>query len=103
MPNMRTIGMQEFESMIPTLDRKPYLLIVANKTTSKRLAASEGIQPLNEFNQKEIMRDRTPVFVLPDPDSFRSGWKGFMFVFTVQSARELNPAIPEMAQVYRVA
>ncbi len=103
MPNMKTIGMIEFESLISSLDRKPYLLIVANKTKSKKLASTDGIQSLNEFNQKEIMKDRTPVFILGDPESFRDNWKGFMWVFTIQSTKELNPAIPDMVQVYRIS
>lgn len=102
MKGARKIGVDELDSMVSGLDRRPYLLIVANKTQTKMLAATEGIQALDEFNQKEIMRDRTPVFVLRDADAFRPSWKGFMWVFTMGSMKDLNPAIPDMVQVHIV-
>jgi hypothetical protein len=103
MRNLRTIGCEEFEALVANLEKKPYLIVVANKTTAKRLLSTDGVQALDEFNQKEIMKERTPVFILSEPAAFKPSWKGFMWVFTVQSTRELNPSIPEMVQVRRVS
>lgn len=101
-PREMAIRVDELESMISGMDRKPYLLLVADAARAADLSAAEGIQALDEFNQREIMRDRTAVFILADPDRFRPGWKGYTWVFTVPSADVLNPAIHEMVQVHLV-
>jgi hypothetical protein len=102
MKGVRTIAADELDSMVSGMDRKPYLLIVASNSRSRSLAESEGVQALGEFNQREMIKERTPVFVLKDPSSFRPSWRGFMWVFTIRSMRELNPAIAEVVQMHNV-
>jgi hypothetical protein len=101
MENIKVISLSEFESLRKDMEQKPYLLIVATSEDDVVLE-KENINVLNDFNQSEIIKDRSVVFIMKGTKSYLPVWKGFVYVFSLSAIEDLNEAIFTRNRVYMI-
>lgn len=102
MQDIKKIAISDFESMLPKLDNKPYLIIVCSAKNCDNFAQKNNINFLSTFNQAEMSKDLTTVFLLMNTKKFKQSYKGFMYVFMIKDFDELNESIFLRNRVFRI-
>ncbi len=94
--------MIEFEQIVTTMENKPYLIIVAGIRGSSVLQKTDNIKPLTEFNQTEMCKEVSTIFILKDWSKFNNSLKGFMYPFTIVTIKDLNSNLYERNRIYEI-
>lgn len=102
MKAVNKISQTEFDLVLTSLESKPYLVIIAGIRGSASLYKTENIKPLTEFNQSEMLKEICHIYLLDDWKKFKSQYKGFMYIFTVNSQKDLDPALFERNRIFKI-
>jgi hypothetical protein len=100
--NLKKITLSEFEQIVTSLETKPYLVIIAGIRGSASLQKTDNIKPLTEFNQSEMLKEMSTIFILSDWKKFNSSLKGFMYPFTIKNIKDLDCNLYERNRIYRI-
>lgn len=98
----KKIKQSEFEMSLPSLEAKPYLVIIAGVRGSQNLLKSENIKPLSDFNQSEMLKELCEIYILDDWKKFKSAYKGFMYIFTIKSFKDLDTSLFERNRIMKI-
>jgi hypothetical protein len=98
----KKIDQIEFEQIVTTMENKPYLVIVAGVRGSANLQKTDNVKQLTEFNQTEMLKEVSTIFILKDWTKFNNSLKGFMYPFTIVSIDDLNPNLYERNRIYEI-
>lgn len=96
------ISQSEFEAILPSLENKPYLIVIAGVRGSQGLLKSDNIKPLSDFNQSEMLKEICQIYILDDWKKFKATYKGFMYPFTIKSFKDLDESLFERNRVIKI-